>query len=942
MKNKMIIFIFVIFSFSVYGQNILVLNYHLKSIYESDQIIKGIISNKNLKQNVYIEYLDFDFNSTKEYKKNIHEFLLLKYKDIKFDYIINVNPFGTYDFEKVFKKSKYITITSRSSIQSFVNVTENNVEYFIENILRIQPYLKKLYIQEISFYDLIKLKKKYPHVEFEMIYLEDKIGLALLDLLSSKDGLLLVKEIKDEAIMNKIASLNNPVYAFNLPLRDEYSVVFREDFFMKGQQIINILNNNIFNIKDNDVRLFSSFYSFNDEHLNRYNIFYRNLSERVDFFNQSDFFILVNRNNLIKFSFFVLIIFLFLSIFILIKWKSLIKKLKDLKTEAEKSNEIKGKFLANMSHEIRTPLNEIIGMTDIVKVDLLQETNNTKIKLNIIENSAKHLLHIVNEILDFSKIEAKKTILLEIDFNIIQLLKEISELFSNSIQEKNVQLYFYFDKNIPNQVRGDYQKIKQILINLINNAIKFTPNGEIIVKVKMLKNLSEEGCRVIFSVIDTGIGISQEKKIKLFESFTQLDDSYSRKYGGTGLGLSISKKFLLSMKSDIYFKSRLGKGSIFYFKLKLKVSDNKNYNFNTKNFYIIVDSDKAIVKHVNKMLTGYNISYINFSDFSEFKEFFEDIVIDKNIKFIVSEMIFMTHKNYFLKSISQNDYKKIKILTKSYKNLDFFESLKINYSFKTPLFQNDLLKFEQVKVKNYKKNQINLNKKVLIVEDNLINAKVLIHYLKELGVSADHAKNGYESLEKLKNKQNYNLIFMDIQLPEINGFELTSIIRKKKIDIPIIAVTANVYSGYKEKCLSNGMDDYISKPIIFEDLKTLVLKYLSNDLIDIKFLETLYGKDTFFVLVTTYLDSYKKVLKDLETAINDRDIDQIKKLSHKICGILGDLRTEKIVKIFREISSKNLSIEIIESLYSEGIKLIKIINFQLREVKNNEYFSCRR
>lgn len=933
MRSKFFLILFFIFSFSIYGQDILVLNYHSKGIYESDQIIDGIISNQSDNQNIYIEYLDFDFNMTKKYKNKIKQLLLLKYKDIKIDYVINVNPFGKYKFEKVFRDNKYITITSRSSIQSFVNVFENNIEYFIDNILRIQPYLKKLYIQKISFYELIQLKKKYPHVEFEVIYLEDQIGLGLLDLLTSKDGLLLVKEMKDKTIINKIAALNNPVYAFNLTPKNYYSVVSREDFFKKGQQIIEVLNDNTFDLQDNDVRLFSSFYSFNDEHLNRYRIFYRNLSERVEFFNQNDFFILVNKTNLINLTIFVLIIFLGLSIFILIKWRSLIKELKILKNDAEKNNEIKGKFLANMTHEIRTPLNEIIGMADIVKVGLINETTSTKIKLNIIESSAKHLLHIVNEILDFSKIEAKKTIVFEEDFNIIQLLKEMSELFSNSVQEKDIQLYFYLDKKIPNKVKGDYLKIKQILINLINNSIKFTPSGEIVVKVKVLRDLSANKYRFLFSVIDTGIGISQEKKKQMFKSFTQLDDSYSRKYGGTGLGLIISKKFLLSMDSDINFKSILGKGSLFYFTLDLKVTNLNKNSFENENTYVIFEEDKTVIKHINKMLGYYNISYINFFDFEEFEDFFRDTIVEKNFKFIISESLFMKHKNYFLNIISQNEYNKIKVLTRSYKNLNFFESLKINYSFRTPLFQTDLLEFKEIKFKNQKQQQVNLNKKVLIVEDNLINAQVLTHYLKELGITSIHALNASEALRCLNNHQDFNLIFMDIQLPETNGFELTSIIREKNYNLPIIAITAHVYSGYKEKCLSYKMDDYISKPIIFEDLKDLLIKYLSNDLIDIKFLKTLYGDEVFLILVTTYLDSHRDVLETLKKAINNRDIDRIKKLSHKVVGILGDLRTEKIVKIFKKIETQNLSIEDVEPLYLEGVELIKIINYQLEGVK---------
>ncbi len=923
----------IILHFTLLSQDILVLNYYSKGNYESDQIINGIEENKNEKQNVYVDYLSLDFNSSSEYIREIERILAIKYKEKKFEYIVHINISEKHYFSNLFQGSQRLyTEDLNGDFTNTIGLDDNTLDSFIEQILLIQPFINKLYIEDLPWKELINLKKKYPYVEFEYINLENSLGVALLNLLGKNDGLVLVKRPIEDQIINKLKTLGKPIYAFNLTPEDYYSVVYQEDFYLRGQELINLFKKYPKKSDFNDIILYDSLYLFNAEHLQRYRIFTKNTHERVSFFNEKDFFVLVNKETATNLFLLFLLIFSSFCTFVLLKWKTLIKQLKYLKFEAEKHSEVKSRFLANMTHEIRTPLNGIIGMTEIMKGDSLD--NPSRMKLKIVESSAKHLLNVVNEILDFSKIEAGKVIINRDRFAMNQLLRELSDIFTSTVQQKKLNLIFFVNKDIPPELIGDYLKLKQILTNLISNAIKFTSEGEVVVRVDLIGQ-GEDNCKLMFSVKDSGIGIEKEKFNKLFNSFTQLDSSYSRRYGGTGLGLSITKKFLLHMNSDIYFDSQLGDGTIFYFNLVLDISRRKEVEDNQgyKQF-LIYEEDQSILVNEIEMLEMFDYDYIIAQEFDEFCELLEDLSEEANLYVLISEGYFMRNKRNLEEILSKKERLKgsTKILIEKYKNLEYFENIGLTYSFKTPLFQPDLFEFGGNKIDFEEREEIKFNKRILVVEDNSTNAHVLLHYLDQFGITAHHAESAELALKYI-NETRYHMILMDIQLPEMNGFELTNIIKKKGHTMPIIAVTAHSYKGYREKCIEYGMADYLSKPVIFDELREKLTKYCGTSIIDIGELRKTYGKEILLKLIGAYMRSNEQDLYQLEEAIKTNNIENIKKYAHKIKGTLLNFRANTIAEIFEVIEKENLLIGTIESLFNEGLELINIMNYQLNEVR---------
>lgn len=918
---------------TLFSQDILILNYYSKGNYRTDQIIYGIEENKSEDQNLYIEYLGLDFNDNNEYLEEIEDILKIKYKEKNFKYVIHINTENHHHFSDTFANSKSLyTEDLNEAYSNSIGLDDNTLDSFIDQILLIQPFLKKLYIEDLPWRDLIALKKKYPYVEFEYINLENSLGVALLNLLGKNDGLVLVKTPIEDQIINKLKVLNKPIYAFNLIPQDYYTVVYQEDFYLRGQELINLFKKDVNNLDFNNIILYDSLYLFNAEHLQRYRIFSKNTEERVSFFNEKDFFVLVNKETATNLFLLFLLVFSSFCLFVILKWNTLIKQLKYLRFEAEKHSEVKSRFLANMTHEIRTPLNGIIGMTEIMKGDKLD--NPSRMKLKIVESSAKHLLNVVNEILDFSKIEAGKIIINRDRFSINQLLRELSDIFTSTVQQKKLNLVFFVNKDIPSGLIGDYLKLKQILTNLISNAIKFTSEGEIIVRVDVI-NQGEENCKLMFSVKDSGIGIAKEKFNKLFNSFTQLDSSYSRRYGGTGLGLSITKKFLLHMNSDIHFDSQVGDGTIFYFNLVLDIFRKNEVEVNqTYKQFLVYEEDQSILANEIEMLEMFDYDYIIAQEFDEFFELLEDLSEEENLFVIISEGYFIRHKKTLEEFLSQNKTlkRRMKILIEKYKNLEYFENLGLSYSFKTPLFQPDLFEFSGNQIEFEEKEEIKLNKRILVVEDNPTNAHVLLHYLDQLGISAHHAESAELALKYI-NETRYHMILMDIQLPEMNGFELTNIIKRNGHTMPIIAVTAHSYKGYREKCIENGMADYLSKPVIFDDLREILVKYCGTNIIDIDELKKTYGKEILIKLIGAYMKSYEQDLNQLEDAIKKNDIETIKKYAHKIKGTLLNFRANSIAEIFEIIEKEQLLKETIESLFYEGIELINIMNYQLNEVR---------
>jgi two-component system sensor histidine kinase/response regulator len=604
--------------------------------------------------------------------------------------------------------------------------------------------------------------------------------------------------------------------------------------------------------------------------------------------------------------------------------------------QAEQASRAKSEFLANMSHEIRTPINGIIGMTQLALNTHL--TAEQAEYLEAVDTSADALLRLINDILDFSKMEAGKLELISIDFGLRDSIAESMTTLAVQAHTKGLELLYHVPSNVPDALIGDPGRLRQVLLNLVANAIKFTERGEVAVKVE-LESETDNEIRLHFSIADTGIGVPTEKQKKIFSAFEQADGSTSRKYGGTGLGLAISSELVRLMGGRIWLESEVGKGSIFHFTV--------SFALQRQVVPLPVFQDLSVLRDLPVLVVDDNATNRRILEETLLQWQMKPTIVDSGaaalsamksahdegrpFSLVMTDSMMPEMDGFGLvEQINEHPCwaaPTIIMLTSAGERGDAARCMKLGiaaYLLK-PIKQSELL-FSITRmlrdplpapsrpslITRHSIRESAQRLQILLAEDNIVNQKLAVRMLEKMGHTVWVAANGREALDILE-RQKFDLILMDVQMPIMDGLEATRAVREREMTsgehAPIVAMTAYAMKGDKEKCLDAGMDGYVSKPIdaaeLFETIEDLFLKKNSDTiprsgheltkqpLSKTQILDRVGGDETLLKeLVDLFIADYPRRVSDIQTAIREGDAQELEQAAHALKGSIGNFTSE--------------------------------------------------